>query len=189
MADFGSLGQDGTQFSLNEVDIYLRDGSTNNDWKLIGYTDADKTVKFNQEFAEFLYGIPQITAKKKMTKESLTVEFNLKQFDAKFLSYLFNGTYSTGAFGERIDIGTSKPTKPTYAMKFVTYRDDGVAIVLTTPKTQLDINGDMPIGSVSDFAGIPVVATALHDSTRGATKNEFVWEFLSASQSVTGTTI
>jgi hypothetical protein len=186
MADFGTLSQDATQYFLNDVDVYIFDGTgtATTDWKLVGYTGEVKTVSPNQEFATSEYGIPRVTVAKKKIRESFNVQFTLRQFDADLIGYIFNGTYSTDASGENITVGTNEPTKSSYITRYVGEREDGKTVSLTIYKGQWNLNGDMEWGG-ENFNEVPVMVDALHDSSRSNTDNLYKWNVWNSNVSVT----
>lgn len=186
MADFGTLSQDTTKTFLDEVDVYLLDGTGTDDWKLIGYTSPEKVISANQEFAELFYGVPQVPVHKKKTKESFNVQFSARQFDEDLFSYIIGGNYATDASGSNITVGTNEPTKSTYTLRFASKREDNKIMALTLYKSRIDLNGDMTVGGVSDFSEIPCMATALHDSSRASTDNMYTWNVWNSDISPTG---
>ncbi|GEM_PF-6915690 len=187
MADFSSLQKTTASFFLDDCDIYILDGTAAQDWKLVGYTGAVKSITPGTEFASYETGLPRSIAARKKIRETLTLSFDLMQYDEDLFAYICGGNYSTNSSGAEISIGTVQPVKKTYATRIVGMRDDAKWISLTVYKGEWDFDGSLSFGG-EEYNRIPVHVHALFDAARNENDNLYRWNIWNTGISVTADT-
>lgn len=183
-------GERTTDFLLNDVTCYLMNtsatgGYSSGDWKILGYTSAEK--QFNPISEKYMREdkIPRVMTYSKTIRKGLEIKCSLSNNTAELNAIIMQGTISSlGATGTQIGVGTSEPTLQYRAIRFVATRDDGVNITWTIPKCEIRMDGEMTMGGESESV-VPLLFKASYNPLANADENLYYIQYLTAGVSVT----
>jgi hypothetical protein len=161
-------------------------GYSGTDWKLLGYTGAEK--QFNPISERYMREdkIPRVQTYSKTIRKGLEVKCTLSNQSAELDGIIMQGTItSLGATGTEVSVGVNEPALQYRAIRFVATRDDSVSIVWTIPKCEIRMDGEKTLGGESESVTPLLFKATYNPSATSDTKSLYYIQYLASGKSVT----
>ena len=188
---FASTGEITTNFLLNDVAVWLMNttgtGSyTSTQWKMLGFTSAEKSINPITEKYERMDKIPRVLTYSKTIKKGLEVKCTLSNQSAELDAVIMQGVFSTlGATGVEVGFGVNEPALEYRAVRFAATLDDGKTWTLTIPKCEMRQDGEKSIGGESETV-TPLIFKATYNSKEVANDRDLYYvQYLTSGVSAT----
>jgi hypothetical protein len=183
-------GERTTDFLLNDIALYLMNTSAtgnyaSTDWKILGYTGAEKNINPISEKYMREDKIPRVMSYSKTIRKGLEIKCTLSNQSAELDGIILQGVItSLGATGTQVDVGTDEPALQYRAVRFVATRDDGVNVCWTIPKCEIRQDGEKVMGGESETV-TPLMFKAVYNPLADADQNLYYIQYLASGISVT----
>ena len=188
------LGEVVTNFLLNDFSVYVMNTSatgnySGDDWALLGYTSAEKTINpINEKYVRE-DKIPRVPTYTKTIRVGLEVGCDLSNQNPDIEALIKQGTKSavTGTnTGTRIAYGTDQAPVEYRAVRFVAKLDDGKNYSLTIPKCEISQSGEKTGGGETETV-TPLMFKAYYNAQAGisATANLYYENYFNSGVSPT----
>lgn len=190
LTKLASTGEITTNFLLNDVLCYIMNtsgtgGYTSADWKLLGYTSAEKTINpINEKYVRE-DKIPRVATYIKTIRKGLEIKCSLSNQSAELDAIIMQGTVSSlGATGTEVSFGTDEPALEYRAIRFVATLDNSTKWSLTIPKCQMQQDGEKTFGGESETV-TPLLFKAVYNPNATADENLYYIQYLASTVSAT----
>ena len=183
------LGEITSNFIMNDFEVYLMNtsatgGFVSTDFKLIGYTASEKTIRKIKEQFTREAKIPRVPIYTKTLRIGLEADFAIYNFNEEIINVLTQSTStSLGATGTRYGIGTTEAAKQYRYIRFATTRDDGKHYCIDVVKADMMI-GETTFGG-EENAALPISLKAYYNPRASATSNLYQELLLDSTKNAT----